>query len=153
MRRADVAGDADMSVGADWGFAKARKSFLHRWASPITVSALLLAITTALLWVYDGPLQHDHLIFIYFVPTALIAIRYGSVSAMGVTIVSTFAAAYLFYPPRFSFMVDSPLGVLELIFFSLLALFASKVVSGFTNDGEIEKRRRRNARQIPNQNV
>jgi K+-sensing histidine kinase KdpD len=72
---------------------------------------------------------------------------------MGVTIVSTFAAAYLFYAPRFSLMVDSPLDVLELIFFSLLALFASKVVSGFANDGEIEKRRRRNARQIPDQKV
>jgi K+-sensing histidine kinase KdpD len=130
-----------MSVRADWEFAEARKSFLHRWLSPITVSALLLAITTALLWVYDGPLQHDHLIFIYFLPTALIAIRYGSLSAMGVTIASTFAAAYLFYPPRFSFMVDSPLDVLELVFFSLLALLASKVVSGFANDREIERRR------------
>jgi hypothetical protein len=68
-------GDAGMSLHAGWEFADTRKSFLRRWASPITVSALLLAITTALLWVYDGPLQHDHLIFIYFVPTALIAIR------------------------------------------------------------------------------
>jgi K+-sensing histidine kinase KdpD len=136
-----------MSVRADWEFAEGRKSFLHRWVSPITVSALLLAITTALLWVYDRPLQHDHLIFIYFVPTALIAIRYGSLSAMGVTIASTFAAAYLFYSPRFSFIVDSPLDVLELVFFGLLALFASKVVSGFANDGVIEKRRRRDVKQ------
>ena len=78
MRRGDVAGDAGMSVRADWEFAEARKSFVRRWVTPITVSALLLAMTTALLWVYDAPLQHDHLIFIYFVPTALIAIRYGS---------------------------------------------------------------------------
>ena len=86
-----------MSVRADWEFAEAKEIFLHRWVSPITVSALLLALTTALLWLYDPPLQHDHLIFIYFVPTALIAIRYGSLSAMGVTIASTFAAAYFFY--------------------------------------------------------
>jgi K+-sensing histidine kinase KdpD len=130
-----------MSVHTDWEFAQARKSF-QRWGSPITASVLLLAVTTALLWVYDRPLRHDHLIFIYFVPTALIAIRYGSLSAMAVTIASTFAAAYLFYSPRFSLMVDSPLDVLELVFFSLLALLASKVVSGFANDSEIAKRRR-----------
>jgi hypothetical protein len=33
--------------------------------------------------------------------------------------------------------------MLELIFFSLLALLASQVVSGFAKDGEVERRRRR----------
>ena len=89
----------------------------------------------------DASLQHDHLIFIYFVPTALIAIRYGSVPAMCVTIASTFAAAYLFYAPRFSFKVESPLDLFELTLFSLLGLLASQVVSGFAKDGEVEKRR------------
>ena len=89
----------------------------------------------------NASLQHDHLIFIYFVPTALIAIRYGSVPAMCVTIASTFAAAYFFYAPRFSFKVESPLDLLELILFGLLGLLASQVVSGFSRDSEVEKRR------------
>ena len=90
---------------------------------------------------YYASLQHDHLIFIYFVPTALIAIRYGSVPAMCVTIASTFAAAYFFYAPRFSFKVESPLDLLELILFSLLGLLASQVVSGFTRDSDVVRRR------------
>jgi K+-sensing histidine kinase KdpD len=102
---------------------------------------MLLALTTGFLWMIDASLQHDHLIFIYFVPTALIAIRYGSVPAMCVTIASTFAAAYFFYAPRFSFKVESPLDLLELILFSLLGLLASQVVSGFARDSEVEKRR------------
>jgi K+-sensing histidine kinase KdpD len=126
----------------DWQVASTNQTILKRWVTPITASLLLLAATTALLWLYDTPLQHDHLIFIYFLPTALIAIRYGSLSAMLVTIASTFAAAYLFYPPRFSLMLASPLDALELVFFSLLALLASKVVSGFANDSDIAKRRR-----------
>lgn len=84
-----------------------------------------------------------HLIFIYFLPTALIAIRYGSISAMCVAIVSTVAAAYFFYLPQFSFRVESPLEALELVFFSLLALLAIQVVSGFDNDSSVEKRHRR----------
>ena len=130
-----------MSVRADLDFAGIRKSFLRRWVTPITVSAVLLALTTAFIWTIDAPLQHDHLIFIYLLPTSLIAIRFGSISAMCVAIVSMFAAAYFLYAPRFSFAVASPLDLLEIIFFSMLALLASQVVSGFANDGDVEPRR------------
>ena len=132
-----------MSVRTGWEFVETRSSRLRRWITPITASAALLALTTAFLWMIDASLQHDHLIFIYFVPTALIAIRYGSVSAMCVTIVATFAAAYFFYAPRFSFKVESQLDLLELILFSLLALLASQVVSGFAKASDVEKRRQR----------
>jgi len=131
-----------MSLRAEMEFAGADKSGLRRWVTPITVSGVLLALTTAVLWMIDAQIQQEHLIFIYFLPTALVAIRYGSISAMCVAISSSFAAAYLLYAPRFSFAVDSPLDLLELIFFSLLALLASQVVSGFAKDRDIEKRLR-----------
>ena len=130
-----------MSVRAGWEFVKTKSSRLRRWVTPITASAALLALTTGLLWMIDASLQHDHLIFIYFVPTALIAIRYGSVPAMCVTIVAAFASAYFFYAPRFSFKVENPLDLVELVLFSLLAVLASQVVSGFAKDSEVEKRR------------
>jgi two-component system sensor histidine kinase KdpD len=130
-----------MSVRADSDNTGDKKSVLRRWVTPITVSALLLVLTTAFIWQVDAPLQHDHLIFIYLLPTALIAIRYGSISAMCVAIVSMAAAAYFLYAPRFSFSVSSPLDLLEIIFFSLLALLASQVVSGFANDKDVERRR------------
>src|SRR5690242_4654577 len=114
----------------------------RRWISPITVSLLLVAVTTALLWVLQPRLQQEHLIFIYFVPTTLIAIRYGSLSAMGVIIASSLAAAYFLYSPQFSFMVSSRLELLEIVLFSLLALLASQVVSGFAKDGDVVKRAR-----------
>jgi K+-sensing histidine kinase KdpD len=134
---------AGMTVRADTDFVEVRPSPLRRWLSPITASAVLLAATTLLLWAWDKPLPHDHLIYIYFVPTALIAIRYGSISAMWVTIGATIAGAYFLYAPRFSLAVDSQLDVLELIFFGMLALLASRVVSGFANDRGVAGRRRR----------
>ncbi len=116
-------------------------SLVRRWITPITVSLLLVAITTAILWVLQPRLQQDHLIFIYFVPTTLIAIRYGSLSAMGVTIEGGLAAAYFLYPPNFSFLVASRLELLEIVLFCMLALLASQVVSGFANDDDVVKRR------------
>jgi K+-sensing histidine kinase KdpD len=115
----------------------------RRWMTPIAVSLALVALTTVLLWLLKARPNREHLIFIYFVPTALIAIRYGCVSAMCVTIASSFAAAFFLYPPRFSFQINNPLDILELGLFSLLALLASQVVAGFANDSEIEKRRKR----------
>jgi K+-sensing histidine kinase KdpD len=119
------------------------RSFVRRWFTPITVSLALVGFTTLFLWAIQPALQQDHLIFIYFVPTTLIAIRYGSLSAMGVTIASSLAAAYFLYGPPFSFAVGSRLELMELILFSMLALLASQVVSGFANDSDVAKRRRR----------
>jgi len=129
-----------MTVRADSEFDEIRTSLLRRWLSPITASVGLLAVTTALLWVWDRPLPHEHLIYIYFVPTALIAIRYGSVSAMWMIIGATIAGGYCFYPPRFTWTLENPLDALELIFFGMLALLASQVVSGFAKDRDVAKR-------------
>ena len=132
-----------MSLRAEFDAAGMVKPFHRKWVTPVTASLVLLSLTTAILWLVEARLQQDHLIFIYFVPTALIAIRYGSLSAMGVTIASSFAAAYFLYPPQFSFLVGGGLELLELILFVLLALLASQVVSGFANDRDVEKRRPR----------
>src|SRR5262245_54676357 len=118
-------------------------SLIRRWFTPITVSLALVGSTTLFLWKIQPALQQDHLIFIYFVPTTLIAIRYGSLSAMGVIIASSLAAAYFLYGPPFSFEVSNRLELMELILFSLLALLASQVGSGFANGSDAEKRRPR----------
>jgi len=131
-----------MSLRAESESPTAEPSLVRRWMTPVTVSLLLVALTTAILWVVQARLEQDHLIFIYFVPTTLVALRYGSLSAMGVTLVSSLAAAYFLYAPRFSFAIANRLEILELVLFSLLALLASQVVAGFAKDGGVEKRRR-----------
>ena len=110
---------------------------------PIVVSLTLVASTTLVLWQVEVRLRQEHLIYIYFLPTALIAIRYGSMAAMGVTIASSLAASYFLYRPLYSFAIDNVLDVFELVLFCLLALLASQVVSGFANDHHVERRRTR----------
>jgi K+-sensing histidine kinase KdpD len=131
-----------MSLGANLESAGTSPTFRRRWATPITVSLVLVALTTVLLWLLKPQLNQQHLIFIYLVPTSLVAIRYGSISAMCVTIASSFVAAFMLYKPYFSFLVTSPLDLLELALFCLLALLASQVVSGFASDGDVARRRR-----------
>lgn len=128
-------------MNADREPAETIRSFQRKWVTPITVSLLLVVLTTVVLWPFEAQLKHHHLVFIYLMPASLVAIRYGSISAMCVTIASGLAAAYFLYAPRFSFQIANPLDVLELALFCLLALLASRVVSGFASDDEVARRR------------
>ena len=105
------------------------------------MSLALVGVTTAVLWHLEFSLEFDPLIFIYFVPTTYIALRYGSMAAMMATIMSGMAAAYFLYPPRLSFAVNSGLELMQIMSFILLAMLASQVVSGFMKDGSVERRR------------
>jgi K+-sensing histidine kinase KdpD len=118
---------------------------LARWVTPVSASLALVALTTLLLGVFGVRPAPDHLIFIYFTPTAFIAIRYGSVPATLTTMASALAGAYFLYAPRHSFMIAGGLDLLELTFFGLLAMLASQVVSGFAGDAQVKPRQRRDS--------
>jgi K+-sensing histidine kinase KdpD len=115
-------------------------SLRRGWVKPVTVSLVLFALTTAAIWLLDAHLQQEHLVFLYVVPASLVAIRYGSVLSMGIVLAGSTVAAYLLYTPQGSLFMTSPLDVLELTLFGLLALFASQVVSGFVSDRALTQR-------------
>jgi K+-sensing histidine kinase KdpD len=138
-----VNSEVGMSLGAGLKSDAADNLNGRRRTTPVVAAVVSIALTTVLLWQIDAQLDHEHLIFIYFLPTALVAIRYGSISAMGVIIASSLAAAYFLYGPPFSFEVGNKLELMELVLFGMLALLASQVVSGFANDSDVEKRRSR----------
>ena len=132
-----------MSLGADVKSAGTALSFRRRWVAAIAASLAIIVLTTMVLYLIQPHVSRQHLIFIYLVPTSLIAIRYGSIAAMCVTIVSSIIAAFFFYQPLLSFEVEDPLNLLELCLFCVLALLASQVVSGIAGDREVARRRDR----------
>ena len=77
----------------------------------------------------------------YFFPTTLLAIQYGSAVAMISIISSDLAAAYFLYTPKFSIKLSNTLDVVEIVLFTMLAVMAAKVVSGFAKDPELRERR------------
>ena len=98
--------------------------------APIAVSlAIIVVVTTTLLYVKDT--QHDvqHLVFFYLIPNAFVAIVYGSVLSMVCAILATLAATYFLYDPPYSFYVSDPREVGELIIFAGLGLLGAKCIS------------------------
>jgi K+-sensing histidine kinase KdpD len=96
-------------------------------AIPVAVALAVVIGVTAILWVVRieavGP---QHLVFFYLLPTALVAVLYGSRLAMLCAIAATFCAAYFLYAPLYSFSVANPLELGELFCFAGLALIGAK---------------------------
>src|SRR6266511_346521 len=110
----------------------------------VAVSAILL--TSVVLLAVDSFLDAKPLIFVYLLPTVVIAMHYGSTLAVLTSFASGLAAAYFFFPPKFSFYIADPLNVAELGFFLLLAAIASKAVAAVTHDARASKAIRARAR-------
>src|SRR6516162_10813417 len=97
---------------------------------PVAVSlAIIFAVTAILFYLNDIHGGAQHLIFFYLLPTALVAIIYGSVLSMLCAIVATLLAAFFLYDPIYSLYVSDPRAVGELILFAAIGLLGAKCIS------------------------
>lgn len=114
--------------------------------SSVLVAFSAILLTSVVLLAVDSFLDAKPLIFVYLLPTVVIAMHYGSTLAVLTSFASGLAAAYFFFPPKFSFYIADPLNVAELGFFLLLAAIASKAVAAVTHDARASKAIRVGAR-------
>jgi two-component system sensor histidine kinase KdpD len=103
--------------------------FHRRQLWPIAVSILIVVLATAIIKLVDAAVEPEHLIFGYLIPTSFVAVRYGSIPAMVTSVAGSLCAAYFLYPPKFSIYMGTPLHVVELGFFLLLALATTQFIA------------------------
>jgi len=94
--------------------------------APIVVPLLIVIAATEVLYFFRGAVHARHLVFFYLLPTAFIAMLYGSVLSMIVAIDATFLAAFFFCEPSYTLYVSDPREVGELILFAITALIGAK---------------------------
>ena len=98
------------------------------WAriAPIVVPLLIVIAVTEVLYFCKDIVHARHLVFFYLLPTAFVAMLYGSVLSMIVAIDATFLAAFFLCEPSYSLHVSDPREVGELILFATTALIGAK---------------------------
>ena len=106
------------------------KSFDSAWIANFGASMVLLALTTAALVTVDVFLDIDHLGFVFLLPVFLIAIKFGKIHGAMASAASCLIAAFYFYTPKFSMVIDDPMHVAELASYCALAL----IISNFVGD-------------------
>jgi K+-sensing histidine kinase KdpD len=104
------------------------------WLTPVAICVAGVLVTSIVLYMVNSYLAAQHLVLGYLLPTTLIAVYYGSTFAVFTSFASALAAAYLLFPPTFSFYIADTMHVAELGFFLLLASIASKAMSVLTDD-------------------
>jgi K+-sensing histidine kinase KdpD len=111
---------------------------LRLWVqiAPIVVPFLIIVALTQLLYFLKVVVNAHHLVFFYLLPTAFIAMLYGSVLSMIWAIDATFVAAFFLYNPKYSFYVTDPRAAGELFLFALTALIGAKCTAELTSQFE-----------------
>jgi len=100
---------------------------LLRGAVPVAVALTVVSAVTAVLWLVKiSSAGHQHLVFFYLLPIALVAVLHGTRPAMLCAVAATISAAFFLYDPQYSFYVANPLETGELICFTGLALIGAK---------------------------
>jgi K+-sensing histidine kinase KdpD len=99
---------------------------VRKFAYPFAVALAAVAAVTALLWQLKLALSPQHLVFYYLLPTAAVAIMFGSLPALVCAAAGALCAAFLLYDPVFSFYIAGRLEVGEFVCFSVLAALSSK---------------------------
>jgi K+-sensing histidine kinase KdpD len=113
---------------------------LLKAALPIAVTLAIISIATAVLWtVRIAAVGPQHLVFFYLLPTALLAVLYGSLPAMLGAVAATICAAYFLYIPLYSFSVENPRELGELFFFHgrPIAAPGREIPEGKSRDGRL----------------
>ena len=119
--------------------AAAQESWILQLVSSLIVAFSAILVTSVVLLAVDSFLDAKSLLFVYLLPTVVIAMHYGSTVAVLTSFASGLAAAYFLFPPKFSFYIADPLHVAELGFFLLLAVIASKALAVVTEDDRVTK--------------
>ena len=85
-------------------------------------SLLLVGITTIALLILDQFFSLRHLVLIYLVPVVIAATNLGMVPAVIAVIASGGATVFFFYPPIYSFLIEDPQHLVELLLFGFVAI-------------------------------
>ena len=100
--------------------------------APIVVPLLIVIAATEVLYFFKDAIHARHLVFFYLLPTAFVAMLYGSVLSMIVAIDATFLAAFFLCDPSYSIYVSDPREVGELLQFACTALIGAKCTAELT---------------------
>jgi carboxylesterase len=98
-----------------------------RFYAPIVVSFGVVLVTTLLLVAVEPYLGAQYLVIGYLIPTAVVAILYGSTFAFLTSFASALAAAYFLFPPKFSLFNAEPQHIVEVVLFVIVAVFVGQV--------------------------
>src|SRR5262245_1004932 len=117
-------------------------------ALSVLKSLLLVAITTIVLLIVEQFFSIRHLILIYLIPVVIAAMNLGMRPAVVAVIASGAATVFFFYPPIYSFLVEDPQHVIELLLFGFVAIVTGVLATNLRQQADLARRRETEMREL-----
>jgi K+-sensing histidine kinase KdpD len=119
----------------------ASNSFARTEIFPHLMSLVCVTIVTALLMLFEQTVAARLVPLAYLVPVIFAATQWGIWPAALASIASMAAADFFFIPPIFSFQVDDPQEVVDLLLFLVVALVSANLASRLRQETETLRQR------------
>ncbi len=124
------------------------QSFLRADALPLLMSLASVGIVTAMLALLNQMVAANLVPIAYLIPIIIAATQWGIWPATLASIASMAAADFFFFPPLFSFQVDDPQEVIDLLLFLVVALVSSNLAARLRQETETLRRREKDIQNL-----
>jgi K+-sensing histidine kinase KdpD len=135
-------------VAAAPDVAVAPRSFLRTDVLPLLLSLGSVSLVTALLLLLEQTVAVSLVPIAYLVPVVIAATRWGIWPATLASIASMAEADFFFFPPIFSFQVEDPQEVVDLLLFLVVALVSSNLASRLRQETETLRQREQDIQNL-----
>ena len=115
---------------------------------PLLMSLACVGAVTAVLALLDQTVAANLVPIAYLVPVIIAATQWGIWPATLASIASMAAADFFFFPPIFSFQVEDPQEVIDLLLFLVVALVSSNLASRLRQETEALRQRERDIQNL-----
>jgi K+-sensing histidine kinase KdpD len=115
---------------------------------PLLLSVASVAIVTGILLLFEQQAASTIVPLAYMVPVILAATQWGIWPATLASIAGMAAADFFFFPPIYSFQVEDPREVIDLLLFLVVALVASNLADRLRRETEMLRYREKEIQQL-----
>jgi len=148
LAKAGLSNGKPQGIVAASNNAPAPRSFLQTDVVPLLLSFSGVSVVTALLLLLEQTVAASLVPIAYLVPVIIAATRWGIWPATLASIASMAAADFFFFPPIFSFQVEDPQEVIDLLLFLVVALVSSNLASRLRQETETLRQRERDIHNL-----
>jgi K+-sensing histidine kinase KdpD len=117
------------------------RRFLRTEILPLLMSLVCVGVVTAVLLLLDQAVAVNLVPIAYLIPVVIAATQWGIWPATLASIASMAAADFFFFPPIYSFEVEDPQEVIDLLLFLVVALVSSNLASRLRQETKTLRRR------------
>jgi K+-sensing histidine kinase KdpD len=115
---------------------------------PLVLALMSVGTVTGLMLLLDREIASNLTPIAYLIPVIFAATRWGIWPATLASVVATAAADFFFTTPLYSFWMDDPQQVIDLLLFLVVALVSSNLASRLRQETETLRRREKEMQQL-----